>query len=112
VRAGWRGSAPGLATLTRYDRRWLPRDVLLGISVAAIALPVMLVFFNVDYFCEHLRAAMAASKTPVEWVIVDASPINWVNATAVQCIDELQSEGRAGDHVRCRPSQAVARPGV
>ena len=28
----------------------------------------------------------------MEWVIVDASPINWVDATAVQRLDELQSE--------------------
>jgi MFS superfamily sulfate permease-like transporter len=38
------GLIPGLATLTRYDRRWLSRDVLAGISVAAIALPVGLAY--------------------------------------------------------------------
>jgi hypothetical protein len=36
--------APGFATLTRYDRRWLAKDVLSGISVAAIALPVGLAY--------------------------------------------------------------------
>ena len=51
-----------------------------------------LVFFNIDYFGERLRAAIEASKAPVEWVIVDASPINWVDATAVQRLDELHSE--------------------
>jgi high affinity sulfate transporter 1 len=51
-----------------------------------------LVFFNIDYFGERLRAAIQASKTPVEWVIVDASPINWIDATAVQRLDELHSE--------------------
>jgi MFS superfamily sulfate permease-like transporter len=50
------------------------------------------VFFNIDYFSERLGAAIEASKTPVEWVIVDASPINWIDATAVQHLDELQSE--------------------
>jgi hypothetical protein len=30
--------APGLAALTRHDRRWLPKDVLAGVSVAALAL--------------------------------------------------------------------------
>jgi len=35
---------PGVAALARYDRRWLPRDVLSGISVAAIALPVGLAY--------------------------------------------------------------------
>jgi sulfate permease, SulP family len=36
--------APGLDALKRYDRRWLPRDVLAGVSVAAIALPVGLAY--------------------------------------------------------------------
>ena len=51
-----------------------------------------LVFFNVDYFGDRLRAAIAASGTPVEWVVVDASPINWIDATALQRLDELRSE--------------------
>ena len=51
-----------------------------------------LVFFNVDYFGERLRAAIAAARTPVEWVVVDASPINWIDATALQRLDELRSE--------------------
>ena len=33
-----------------------------------------------------------AAKTPVEWVIVDASPINWIDATALQRLDELRIE--------------------
>ena len=36
--------APGFAALMMYDRRWLPKDVLSGISVAAIALPVGLAY--------------------------------------------------------------------
>ena len=35
---------PGIAALARYDRRWLPKDVLSGVSVAAIALPVGLAY--------------------------------------------------------------------
>jgi MFS superfamily sulfate permease-like transporter len=50
------------------------------------------VFFNVDYFGERLRAAIARSKVPVEWVVVDASPINWIDATALQRFDELRAE--------------------
>jgi MFS superfamily sulfate permease-like transporter len=56
-----------------------------------------LVFFNIDYFGERLRAAIRASTTPVEWVIVDASPINWIDATALQRLDELRSELAARD---------------
>jgi high affinity sulfate transporter 1 len=51
-----------------------------------------LVFFNVDYFGDRLRAAIAASRTPTEWVVVDASPVNWIDATALQRLDELRSE--------------------
>jgi sulfate permease, SulP family len=40
----WARLAPGLAALARYDRRWLSKDVLSGISVAAIALPVGLAY--------------------------------------------------------------------
>ena len=51
-----------------------------------------LLFFNVDYFGKRLRAAIRGSKTPVEWVVVDASPINWIDATALRRIDELRDE--------------------
>ncbi|MGH6898476.1 MAG: SulP family inorganic anion transporter [Geminicoccaceae bacterium] len=51
-----------------------------------------LVFFNVDYFGERLHAAIEAARTPVEWVVVDASPINWIDATALGRLHELRSE--------------------
>jgi MFS superfamily sulfate permease-like transporter len=51
-----------------------------------------LVFFNIDHFAERLRAAIAASRAPVEWAIIDASPINWIDATAVQRLEELRAE--------------------
>ena len=55
------------------------------------------VFYNVDYFKERLLAAVAAAKTRVEWVVVDASPINVVDATAMQKLDELREELAARD---------------
>ncbi len=51
-----------------------------------------LVFFNADYFRDRLRKAVAESKTPVEWVVVDASPVNVVDATAINKIDDLREE--------------------
>jgi high affinity sulfate transporter 1 len=51
-----------------------------------------LVFYNADYFKARVHAAIAASDTPIEWVIVDASPINIVDLTALQKIDELREE--------------------
>ncbi len=51
-----------------------------------------LVFFNADYFRERVRATIAAAKTPVEWVVVDASSINVIDITALQKLDELREE--------------------
>jgi high affinity sulfate transporter 1 len=51
-----------------------------------------LVFYNVDYFLERVRAAIAAAESPVEWLVIDASSINVVDITAVQKVDELREE--------------------
>ena len=51
-----------------------------------------LVFYNADFFKTRVQAVIAASETPVEWVIVDASPINIVDLTALQKVDELRDE--------------------
>ncbi len=51
-----------------------------------------LVFYNADYFKQRVHAAIAAAKTPIEWVVVDASPINVIDVTAIQKIDELREE--------------------
>ena len=55
-----------------------------------------LVFFNVDYFKARLLAAIAASATPVEWVVVDASPINVIDSTALKQVEQLIEELAAG----------------
>jgi SulP family sulfate permease len=112
------GVLPGVMLAVALSLAWLvmvasrPQDAVLGRvpglpgfhSVAdypeATTVPGLLiyrfeanlVFFNIEYFGDRLRAAIRASETPVEWIIVDASPINWVDATAVQRLDELQSE--------------------
>jgi high affinity sulfate transporter 1 len=54
-----------------------------------------LLFFNVDYFSDCLRSAIAASPTPVSWVIVDASTVNRLDATALRALDTLRAELRA-----------------
>ena len=51
-----------------------------------------LVFYNVDYFRERVLALIAASKTPVEWVVIDASSINVVDGTAIDAVDRLSEE--------------------
>lgn len=51
-----------------------------------------LVFYNADYMKARIRAAVAAQKTPVEWVVFDASPINVIDVTGLRKIDELREE--------------------
>ena len=51
-----------------------------------------LVFYNADYMKSRVRAAVAAQKTPVEWVVIDASSINVVDVTGLRKMDELRDE--------------------
>jgi high affinity sulfate transporter 1 len=70
-----------------------------------------LVFFNIDYFKQRLLRAIAESKTPVEWVVVDASPVNILDVTAIQKIDDLNDELAARGIVlaRARAKRSLAR---
>ena len=54
-----------------------------------------LVFFNIDAFRDSLRKQVNLAQTPVEWVVVDARPVNVIDATAVGKIDELREEFQA-----------------
>ncbi len=51
-----------------------------------------LVFYNADYMKSRVRAIVAAQKTPVEWLVLDASAINIVDATGLRKFDELRQE--------------------
>jgi len=51
-----------------------------------------LIFFNAEVFRQRVREAIAAEEHPVEWVILDVSPINVVDFTAVQQFQELHEE--------------------
>ena len=51
-----------------------------------------LVFFNADYFKTRVLDAVAAAASPVEWVVIDASPINVLDGTALHKFDELERE--------------------
>jgi MFS superfamily sulfate permease-like transporter len=50
------------------------------------------VFFNADTFRDGVRAKVNAAAAPVEWVVIDTSPFNVVDATAISKIDELRDE--------------------
>lgn len=51
-----------------------------------------ILFFNCEYFCERIRQEIASAETKVEWVVLDASPVNVVDFTAVEKIDALRRE--------------------
>ncbi|MCP4073983.1 MAG: SulP family inorganic anion transporter [Hyphomicrobiales bacterium] len=70
-----------------------------------------LLFYNIDYFKQRLLKAIDESQTPVEWVVIDASPINIIDMTAVQKIDELHDdlEKRGIVLARARARQSRAR---
>jgi high affinity sulfate transporter 1 len=51
-----------------------------------------LLFFNIEHFCDRLRARIAEAPQPVRWVVVDASPVNLFDATAVQRLEALRTE--------------------
>lgn len=51
-----------------------------------------ILFFNADYFKDRIKAEIAKSSVPIEWVIVDTSPINVVDITALHKLAELREE--------------------
>jgi high affinity sulfate transporter 1 len=51
-----------------------------------------LLFFNIDHFTERLNESLAACRTAVSWVVVDARPINWIDATAIEGLASLHRE--------------------
>ena len=70
-----------------------------------------LLFYNIDYFKQRLLQVIAEAETPVEWVVIDASPINIIDLTAVQKIDELYEDlaARGIVLVRARAKRSRAR---
>ena len=51
-----------------------------------------LVFYNADRFKQRARAVVSGASTPVQWLVLDASSINYVDVTAFQKVEELAEE--------------------
>jgi high affinity sulfate transporter 1 len=49
-------------------------------------------FFNIDYYKNRLLEEIARAAEPVEWVVIDASPINVLDITALHKLIELRQE--------------------
>jgi len=51
-----------------------------------------LVFFNCDHFRERVNKKIREAQVPVEWVLIDAGPVNVIDYTALQKLRELRKE--------------------
>lgn len=101
---GWRphsavlGRADGVKgyhDITRYpDARRVPGLVLFRWDAP-------LFFANAEFFRERALDAVAASPTPVHWLVVGAEPITSVDVTAADTLDELDRELRLAGIALC-----------
>lgn len=51
-----------------------------------------LLFFNADYFKDRLMTEISRSPVPVEWVVIDASPVNHVDITGLHKLMDLREQ--------------------
>jgi high affinity sulfate transporter 1 len=49
-----------------------------------------LVFFNCDHFKERVLELVRSADSPVEWVVIDAGPVNVVDFTGLSRLEELE----------------------
>jgi high affinity sulfate transporter 1 len=67
------------------DARTVPGLLLFRFSAGVV-------FFNADRFKQSILDAIDAAEDPVEWVVVDLSPVNVVDITAVRAFDDLRQQ--------------------
>lgn len=73
----------GYHDITRYpDARLIPGLVLFRWDAP-------LFFANAELFRDHVQGAVAASPTPVRWLVVSAEPVTSVDVTAADILEEL-----------------------
>ena len=85
----------GYHDLTRYpDARVIPGLVLFRWDAP-------LFFANAELFQERALDAVAASPTPVRWLVVGAEPVTSVDVTAADTLDELDGKLRAAGIALC-----------
>jgi high affinity sulfate transporter 1 len=86
----------GYHDITRYpDARLVPGLVLFRWDAP-------LFFANAEYFQERAMAAVAASPTPVRWLVVAAEPVTSVDVTAADMLAELDQALHAGGGICLR----------
>jgi len=91
----WDGWRPHSAVLGRVDglkgyhdiTRYPEARLIPGLVLFRWDAPLF--FANAEFFRERARDAVAASPTPVRWLVVGAEPITSVDVTAADTLDEL-----------------------
>ena len=75
----------GYHDITRYpDARIIPGLVLFRWDAP-------LFFANAELFRDHVLDAVAASPTPVRWLVVSAEPVTSIDVTAADALEELDN---------------------
>jgi MFS superfamily sulfate permease-like transporter len=93
----WDGWRPHFAVLGRVDgikgyhdiTRYPQARVVPGLVLFRWDAPLF--FANAELFRDRVLDAVAASPTPVMWVVVGAEPITSVDVTAADALDELDT---------------------
>jgi len=91
----WDGWRPHWAVLGRVDglkgyhdiTRYPQARIIPGLVLFRWDAPLF--FANAELFRERVLGAVAASPTPVRWLVVGAEPITSVDVTAADTLDEL-----------------------
>ena len=97
----WDGWRPHFAVLGRVDgvkgyhdiKRYPHARLIPGLVLFRWDAPLF--FANAELFRERVLEAVAASPTPVRWLVVGAEPITSVDVTAADALDELDRALRA-----------------
>lgn len=91
----WDGWRPHFAVLGRVDgvkgyhdiTRYPDARIIPGLVLFRWDAPLF--FANAELFRDHVLDAVAASPTPVRWLVVSAEPVTSVDVTAADILEEL-----------------------
>jgi high affinity sulfate transporter 1 len=97
----WDGWRPHSAVLGRVDRvkgyhditRYPNARLIPGLVLFRWDAPLF--FANAEWFHQRVNAAIAASPTPVTWLVVAAEPVTSIDVTSADVLCELDDELRA-----------------
>ncbi len=83
------GRVPGMKGY--HDVREYPKAITIP-GLLVYQFNADLVFYNADRFKQRARAVVASASTPVQWLVLDASSINYIDVTALRNVEELAEE--------------------